>query len=159
MARTVTFRTATPLAVWASIATYIAAVLWIDFFEPAKASFTVDGNQSWSGILIGAAAIAGTVLGVRSLWGLYVLFVAVLALFSLVSLVQDGVETQLVGGLILSVTASVSIMLPSAVRFETKRLSLLVEDPDDPRNTRPIPWGVSGAVALIAVLSFMTAGD
>lgn len=73
MAKSFKLRTTTPAVVWLSIAPGLAAILWIDFFEPENAHVTVESSQSWSAVVIGAAAIAGTVLGVRLLWGFYVL--------------------------------------------------------------------------------------
>jgi len=159
MRKSLTLRT-TPLVVWVSIVTWLAAVIWIDVFEQENSHLTIDSDQSWSGILIGAAAIAGTILGIRFLWGLYCFFAGVAAAFSLTGLVQDGWLTQLVGGSVFSVASLVLILLPSVVRFENKRLRLMVEDPDDPDNARPVPWELLLlALALVALLSVLTASD
>jgi hypothetical protein len=72
--------------------------------------------------------------------------------------VQDGLKMQLVGGTILTVASVVFILLPSATRFENKRLRLNVEDPDDPDYSRPVPMGLLLlAVVMVALISVIAA--
>jgi hypothetical protein len=152
-------RTSTPVAVWVSIATGLAATIWIDVFEPTtNPHLTVESTQSWSWILVGAATIAGTILGVRLFWGLWLFGVAIGAVFTVSTLVQDGLTVQLVGGTILSVASVVFILLPSATLFENKRLRLNVEDPDDPDHLGPVPlWLLLLAVVLMVLVGFIIA--
>ena len=158
MSKTLTLRTTTPVAVWVSIVTGPAGTIWIDVFEPKNPHLTIESTQSWAWILIGAATIAGTILGVRFFWGLYLLGVFIAAGMTVAVLVQDGLTMQLLGGTILTVASVVFILLPSATRFENKRLRLNVEDPDDPSHPRPVPLELLLlAVFLVAVLSFIVA--
>ena len=91
-------------------------------------------------------------------WGLYLFGAAAGAGLTVSTLVRDGLTMQLVGGTILMVASVVFILLPSATRFENKRLRLNVEDPDDPNHPRPVPLELLLlAVFLVAVLSFIVA--
>jgi hypothetical protein len=149
---------ATPLAVWASIAAYVAGVFWISIFETENSSLTVE-FQDWSGVLIGAATITGVALGIKLLWWLYLIFGATMFVFSAGSIADDaGVQT--IGAMILFLVSLILNLWPTVVSFETKRLRLNVEDPDDPEDTRPVPFVVLlAAVVLVAVLlSVVSAG-
>jgi hypothetical protein len=153
------FTSPTPLLVWASIAAYIACTIWIDVFEPTNPTLTVEAEQSWAAMLIGAAAIAGTILGIRVLWGLYAFFGAAVVAFSVGTLFND-VHVQSVGASILSVVSLGLILLPSVMRFESRRLRLMIEDADDPHAQRPVPSGLLlGVFALVVLLSIVIGVD
>ena len=147
-----------PLAVWASIAASLGTVVWIAGLTPDRnPSLTIEwGETGLVGLVFAVVVVAGTILGVRFLWGVFCFQAA--AVFGLIfgSMLSDA-DPQSVGAAVLSLASLALIVLPSVVRYETKRLRLVTEEREDLRGRNGmIP--VLLLIAMLAVFAFLLLG-
>ena len=146
------------MAVLGSIAASLGTVLWITALTPDEnPSLTVEwGETSLAGLVFGVVLVAGTVLGVRLLWGVYCFQSA--AVFGLLagSMLSDA-DAQTVGAAVLSLVSLALIVLPSVVRYETKRLRLITEEREDLRGRGGV-LPVLLLLAMLAVFAFLLLG-
>ncbi len=114
-----------PLVVWAAVAASVGAPLWIESVAPARWSEALSFEPSFAGLLVMTAAVAGTIRGVRPLWGLHCVLVAAAAAFT-GSAALTQADAQAIGGFVLALTSLVLLILPPVVRYEDRRLSALI---------------------------------
>lgn len=110
-----------PLAVWLAIATGVAAPLWVEAVAPAHWTRALSFEPSFAGAMFLTAVVAGTILGVRWLWGVHCALTVAAALFT-GSAVLAHADAQAIGSFGLAVTSLVLLLLPPVVRYEVKPL-------------------------------------
>ncbi|HET9723685.1 MAG TPA: hypothetical protein VFR44_07565 [Actinomycetota bacterium] len=110
-----------PLAVWAAIATGIAAPLWVEAVAPARWSEALSFEPSFGGAAFLTVAVAGTILGVRWLWGVHCALAVAAALFT-GSAALAHADAQAIGSFVLAAISLVFLLLPPVVRYEARRL-------------------------------------
>ena len=114
-----------PISVVVGVISLVAAIWWIEALEPAmQPSLTIE-SRSIGGVLFGLALIVGTLLGVRIAWVITVIFTALPSALVLSEAIQNP-RSQTLGGLLLIATALVCLLLPSATRFEIRRLRVVL---------------------------------
>jgi hypothetical protein len=103
----------------------VAGIAWLEALEPSiQPSLTVD-FQSYGSLLFGAALVVGTLLGVRILWAVTLLFV-VLPTALVLSEAIENPSVQSLGGMLFLGAALVCLLLPSTLRFEERRIRLVL---------------------------------
>ncbi len=115
-----------PITIVAGVVCSIAAKVWIEALEPSVGpTLTIEFGDG-ALLLIAVAVVAGTLLGVRTLWALQVTFAAVGTAVTLASAFQDP-QAQTIGGLLLFIASAVFLLLPSSARFEQRRVRVTLD--------------------------------
>ena len=114
-----------PWIVFVGVISSIAASVWIAALTPSPDP-TLTVEFSGTGLLIDAALIVGTLLGVRTLWGINLVFLAG-AWAIAISTAATGPGLQTIGGTLLLTVALVCLLSPTARRFERRRIRLVLE--------------------------------
>ena len=89
-----------PLAVWGSVLTGSASVVWLAVLEPPKDGSITAEWDGWTSFLMWIFVSVGVVLGVRVVWGFYVFLIALTAVACLASAVQVTAAQHIVGALL-----------------------------------------------------------
>jgi hypothetical protein len=119
-------RATPPISVVVGVVSFVAAVVWMRTMTPSiEPTLTVEFPDSSASLLFGVALVVGTLLGVRILWGLTLLFSVVPSALVLSTAIDDP-RAQTVGGFLLLAVALVCLALPSTQRFEYRRIRLLL---------------------------------
>ena len=114
-----------PISVVVGVISLVAGTWWIEALEPAvEPSLTIE-SQSLGWFLFGLALIVGTLLGARIAWGMTLIFTALPSALVLSTAIDDP-SAQTIGGLLLLAVALVCLALPSAQRFEHRRIRLVL---------------------------------
>jgi hypothetical protein len=115
-----------PTSVVLGVISLVAAVVWMRTLTPPVApTLTVEFPDSLTSLLVGVALVVGTLLGVRILWGLTLLF-SVLPSGLVLAAAIDDPRTQTIGGLLLLAVALVCLELPATRQFEHRRIRLVL---------------------------------
>ncbi len=88
---------------------------------PIAPTLTVEFPDSVASFLFGVALVVGTLLGVRSLWGL-TLFLSVLPSGLVLATAIIDPRAQTIGGVLLLALGLVCLALPSTQHFEDRRI-------------------------------------
>lgn len=110
-----------PIAVWLAIATGVAAPLWVEAVAPARWTQALSFEPSLPGAVFLTAVVAGTLVGVRWLWGVHCALAAMAVVFTGVAALTHA-DAQAIGGFVLATTSLVLLLLPPVVRYEVRRL-------------------------------------
>lgn len=111
-----------PISVVLGVISLVAALVWIAALTPpVRPQLTVELPQTLASQLFYVAPIVGTLLGVRILWGLTWISLTLSWTLVLSTAIEDP-QAQTIGGLLLLTVALVCLLLPSAFRFEQRRI-------------------------------------
>jgi hypothetical protein len=83
--------------------------------------------SGWADVLFPVALIVGTILGVRIAWKVLLFFSALALWVAVLDSAIDDPRAQAIGGAVLMMIGLVLLLLPSARRYETKRIRVVIE--------------------------------
>lgn len=110
-----------PIPVWLAIATGVAAPLWVEAVAPARWTRALSFEPSLAGAAFLTAVVAGTIHGIRLLWGMHCALTVAAIVFTGAA-AMTHTDAQAIGSFALAATSLVLLLLPPVTRYEVKRL-------------------------------------